>query len=226
MRLIDLSHRIVFPHWRWKPEREITSNPAQGAVFLSSRLNMTLHGFTHVDGASHFLRDGAAVADMPLDRWVGPAAVIDLTHVGADQAIRVEDLERCAAHLQADDIALLRTDWDRRRDISSRQFWTEAPYVSREAALWLADHGVKAVGYDFPADASMKSHPENPGALGREAQTTHDVFFPRGIVVIEYLANLAAIDAASPRSRAFFVALPLKVDGGDGSPVRAVALEL
>jgi kynurenine formamidase len=63
--------------------------------------------------------------------------------------------------------------------------------------------------------------PENPGSIPREQHVTHDVFFPRGIAVIEYLANLRAI--ATPRTT--FLALPLKVAGGDGSPVRAVALE-
>jgi len=50
--------------------------------------------------------------------------------------------------------------------------------------------------------------------------TTHDVFFPAGITVIEYLTNLDQIGA----TRCQFIALPLKLEGGDGSPVRAVAL--
>jgi arylformamidase len=222
MRLIDLSHTIVFPHWRWKPERTITSDHADGAMFTSSRINMPSHGFTHVDAPTHFLPGAATMTDMPIDRWCGPAAVVNLSHRGADEGITAEDLETHGQHIQAGDIVLLRTDWDQKMDIGRREFWTTAPWTTREAAEWLAARDVSAVGYDYPPDPSLRLNPENPGSVERALHVTHDVFFPRDIVVIEYLANLRAI----PTPRTIFMALPLKVDGGDGSPVRAVALEL
>src|ERR687894_389107 len=113
MRIVDLSHRIVFPHWRWKPERRITSNHDEGELFLSSALTMSLHGFTHVDAPNHFLPGGEAIADLPLKRWAGEAAVVDLSHRGADEGITAEDLDARARHGRAGDIVLLRTDWDR-----------------------------------------------------------------------------------------------------------------
>src|SRR5919107_608577 len=149
MRIVDLSHRIVFPHWRWKPERVVTSSHADGDLFTSSRIQMPLHGFTHVDAPLHFLPGAEAISDLPLDRW------------------------------------------------------------AREAAEWLAVRGVKAVGYDYPPDPSLRMNPEHPGTIAREHHVTHDVFFPRGIAVIEYLANLGGI--GTPRT--LFMALPLKVDG-------------
>jgi kynurenine formamidase len=222
MRIVDLSHRIVFPHWRWKPERIVTSSHADGELFTSSRLNMPLHGFTHVDAPGHFLPGGEPITDLPLERWCGDAAVVNLSHRGADEGITAEDLEAHGSHVRAGDIVLLRTDWDRKEDIGRREFWTRAPYTTREAATWLAERNVKAVGYDYPPDPSLRLNPENPGSIPREQHVTHDVFFPRGIAVIEYLANLA--DIGTPRT--LFMALPLKVHDGDGSPVRAVALEL
>ncbi len=222
MRIVDLSHRIVFPHWRWKPERVVTSSHDRGELFTSSRVDMPLHGFTHVDAPCHFLPGTEAIADLPLERWAGEAAVVDLTHRGADQGITAADLESRGQHVRAGDIALLRTDWDRKTDVGTREFWTRAPYTTREAAEWLAARDVKAVGYDYPPDPSLRMNPEQPGTIAREHHVTHDVFFPRGIAVIEYLASLAEIG----RERVLFLALPLKVDGGDGSPVRAVALEL
>lgn len=222
MRLIDLSHTITFPHWRWKPERIVTSSHADGAMFTSSRVHMPLHGFTHVDAPTHFLPGTATITDMPVDRWCGPAAVVDLSHRGADEGITAEDLETHGQHIQAGDIVLLRTDWDQNMDINRREFWTTAPWTTREAAEWLAARDVTAVGYDYPPDPSLRLNPESPGSVERALHVTHDVFFPLGIVVIEYLANLRAI----PTPRTIFMALSLKVDGGDGSPVRAVALEL
>jgi arylformamidase len=222
MRIVDLSHRIVFPHWRWKPERIVTSSHADGELFTSSRLHMPLHGFTHVDAPMHFLPGAEAIADLPLTRWCGEAAVVDLTHRGADDGITADDLEQHAQHVRPGDIVLLRTDWDRKEDINRREFWTSAPYTTRKAAEWLVAHNVKAVGYDYPPDPSLRMNPEHPGTIPREYHVTHDVFFPRNIAVIEYLANLAEI--GTPRT--LFLALPLKVDGGDGAPVRAIALEL
>jgi kynurenine formamidase len=222
MRIVDLSHRIVFPHWRWKPERVVTSSHADGEMFTSSRIQMPLHGFTHVDAPMHFLPGTEAIADLPLERWCGEAAVVDLSHRGADEGITAADLDQHGQHIQAGDIVLLRTDWDQKEEISRREFWTRAPYTTREAAEWLVGRGVRAVGYDYPPDPSLRMNPEHPGTISREHHVTHDVFFPRGIAVIEYLANLRAI--GTPRT--LFMALPLKVDGGDGSPVRAVALEL
>ena len=93
---------------------------------------------------------------------------------------------------------------------------------AQEAGEWLVARAVKRVAYDYPPGPSLRMKPEHPGTIAREHHVTHDVFFPRGIAVIEYLANLADIG----RQRVLFLALPLKVDGGDGSPVRAVALEL
>jgi kynurenine formamidase len=222
MRIVDLSHKIVFPHWRWKPERVVTSSHADGEMFTSSRITMPLHGFTHVDAPMHFLPDTEAISDLPLERWCGEAAVVDLSHLGADDGITADDLERHGQHVQAGDIALLRTDWDQKEDIGRREFWTRAPFTTREAAEWLVSRDVKAVGYDYPPDPSLRMNPEHPGTIAREHHVTHDVFFPRGIAVIEYLANLR--DIGKPRT--LFMALPLRVDGGDGSPVRAVALEL
>ena len=80
---------------------------------------------------------------------------------------------------------------------------------------------MKAVGYDYPPDYAIRTMTFSPGTpVTRHDCTTHDVFFPAGITVIEYLTNLDAIGVARCR----FIALPLAIDGADGSPVRAIAL--
>jgi Predicted metal-dependent hydrolase len=80
---------------------------------------------------------------------------------------------------------------------------------------------VKAVGYDYPPDYSVRTGIFDPGKkVPREECTTHYILFPAGITVVEYLTNLHLIGA--PRCR--FMAFPLALDGADGSPVRAVAM--
>ena len=81
--------------------------------------------------------------------------------------------------------------------------------------------GVKAVGYDYPPDYTVRTSIFEPGVtLTPDQCTTHHVFFPAGVTVIEYLANLDQIGVARCR----FIALPLRIEGADGSPVRAIAL--
>jgi arylformamidase len=222
VRVVDLSHPFQPGHWRWKPRLERTSEHGPASAFLSGRLETALHAFTHVDAPAHFLPEGATLESLPVDRWVGEATVVDLSGVGAEHGgVGAQHLDQHAQHVRPGDIVLLRTDWDRRMDINRREFWTHGPFTRRDAAEWLADRGVRVVGYDYPPDETVRLDPENSGRFPREQHATHAVFFPRGIGVVEYLANLSNIQ----QPRFLFVALPLRLVGGDGCPVRAVAIE-
>jgi kynurenine formamidase len=223
VRVVDLSHTIRPAHWRWQPRLSHRSTHAEpGAVFQSGLLETPLHAYTHVDAPLHFLPNGPSLDQLPVDAWVGEGTIVDLSDLRVEESgVRVVHLAERAEHVRAGDVVLLRTDWDRRADIESRAFWTSGPFTCRDAAEWLVARQVKAVGYDYAADETLRLDPENPHRFGREQHTTHAVFFPLGIRVVEYLANLREIRA----ERFLFVALPLKLLGGDGSPVRAVAIE-
>jgi len=147
--------------------------------------------------------------------------VVDLTHLADNDGVTAADLERRAGHVRAGDIALLRTDWPRRVSVDEERFWRDAPFTAADACHWLVARGVKAVGYDYPPDFSVRTSIFEPTQrVLPEDCTTHHIFFPAGITVIEYLTNLHLIGAARCR----FLALPLALDQADGSPVRAVAL--
>ncbi|HXA95151.1 MAG TPA: cyclase family protein [Candidatus Dormibacteraeota bacterium] len=220
MRVVDLSFPIG-PHFRWKVASERRSSHEAGQIFQSTILTVSCHAYTHVDAPVHFLPGDRDIASMPVDQWMGPAAVVDLTHLGESAEVTAAELERHAGHVQAGDIVLLRTDWPARCAVASERFWKDAPYTGRSACNWLVGHGAKAVGYDYPPDYVIRTTIFSPNTpVSREECTTHHVFFPKGITVIEYLTNLDQIGA--PRCR--FIALPLRVTGADGSPVRAIAL--
>jgi kynurenine formamidase len=220
MRVIDLSFPIG-PHFRWAVASERRSTHEAGQNFQSTVLTVSCHAYTHVDAPVHFLPGARDIASMPVDQWMGEAAVVDLTHLGESAEVTAADLDRRAGHVRAGDIALLRTDWPVRCPVESERFWKDAPYTGRGACDWLVARGVKAVGYDYPPDYCIRTSIFSPGTpIAREECTTHHVFFPRGITVVEYLTNLDRIGV--PRCR--FIALPLRVTGADGSPVRAVAL--
>jgi kynurenine formamidase len=220
VRVVDLSFPIK-PHFRWKVASELRSSHEAGNLFQSTVLTLTCHAYTHVDAPVHFLPGDRDIAQMPADQWMGAAAVVDLTHLRDNDEVRAADLDAHGRHVQAGDIVLLRTDWPRRVHVESEQFWRDAPYTGRGACEWLVQRRVKAVGYDYPPDYAIRTMIFEPArTVTRHDCTTHDVFFPAGITVIEYLTNLEQIGA--PRCR--FIALPLRIEGADGSPVRAVAL--
>ena len=220
MRVVDLTFPIK-PHFRWKVATEVKGSHAKGDLFQTTILTIHCHAFTHVDAPGHFLPGGRDIASLPVDQWVGEAAVLDLTQVGPNQEVTADDLERHGQHVRSGDIALLRTDWPKRVSVETEQFWRDAPYTGKSACEWLLDRQVKVVGYDYPPDYAVRTMIFEPTRkLTREDNTTHHAFFPAGIRVVEYLTNLDQIGAP----RCTFVALPLPVEGADGMPVRAVAL--
>jgi arylformamidase len=219
MRIVDLTFPIK-PHFRWKVTTELRSSHAKGDLFQTTVLTVHCHAFTHVDAPVHFLPGGRDITQVPVDQWIGEAAVVDLTHVPENGEVRAEDLERQGSHVRAGDIVLLRTDWPKRVSVGTEKFWRDAPYTGQSACDWLIRRKAKVVGYDYPPDYCVRTMTFEPQRkLARSESTTHRAFFPAGIAVVEYLTNLDQIGAARCR----FVALPLPVEGADGSPVRAVA---
>lgn len=219
-RAIDLSFPIT-DHFRWSIETDLVHDLAKGDVFQTTRMRTLCHAFTHADAPLHVDASGTDIADMPLESWIGPAAVLDLTSVPPDGAIDARLLAAAGGHLQKGEIALLRTDWEARVDVTTEEFWTTAPYVTRDGAEWLAEREVRCVGYDFPQDHPIRGIVDGGPPADAADFVTHDVLLRHGVAMVEYLAGLRQIAA----ERTFFVALPLRLEAIDGSPVRAVALE-
>lgn len=219
-RTIDLSFPVR-DHFRWRVETDLIHDLRAGDVFQTTRMRTICHAFTHADAPLHVDEDGTDIADMSLTTWMGEAAVLDLSDVEADQAIDGEKLANRGGHVAAGDIVLLRTDWDARTDVTQEEFWTHSPYLTRSAAQWLADTGARCVGYDFPQDHPIRAIATGQGAAGAADFVTHDVLLRHGVGMVEYLSGLRQLS----NDRVFFVAAPLRLQGVDGSPVRAVALE-
>ena len=155
--------------------------------------------------------------------WLDSAGKRRFESIGKVGEVSAAELEKHAGHVREGDIVLLRTDWPRKMSVDREEFWSRGPFTGPSGCDWLVARRVKAVGYDYPPDQCIRDTVTTPRRRrpSRDEYTTHATFFPAGITVIEYLTNLDAIGA--PRCR--FIALPLKIEGADGSPVRAIALE-
>lgn len=215
--IVDLS-RPIEPHFRWSFERSLAGDLARGDPFQVTKLNMVVHCYTHMDTPRHVAADGATTSDIGLDRLCREAAVVDLTAIEANGPIEPDRLARAGGHIRADDIVLLHTGWDARCSVHDAEFWTTAPYLTREACEWLLAKKIGALGVDFPQDYAIRRlfMGESP-PIGE--YFSHDILLRNGVLLIEYLCNLAAIEG----ERTMLYILPLKIPESDGAPARVIA---
>lgn len=203
--IVDLSQTLchgmrgveIFPHTRIANEGYNTTN-----------LHLYSHAGTHMDAPRHFVDGGATIDQWPLQKCIGPAIVIDLSFKAPDSLISVADLGESAKQIQAGSRVLLRTDWDAHAELAD--YRTHFPRISRELATWLVEQGVWLVGVQTPSVASLSDRDE--------LRDVHQTLLKGEVVIVECLMNLNQLP-----EQVTLIALPLKIDGGDGSPVRAVA---
>lgn len=219
-RLVDLSTPVRTGHFRWPVERRLVKSHAEGAG-QATWAGWNVHAFTHIDSPRHVDPEGFTTDAITLEMTVGPGAVLDVSAVPANSPIGAATLATAGAHLRPGDIALIRTRWDERASIDTPAFWLEAPWLTAEAAIWLRDRGIRAVGFDFPQDYCIRFFLTGEPRPPLEQHVTHYHLLRRGIVMIEYLCNLGALR----RPRNEVVALPIRLPDADGAPARVIAIE-
>lgn len=177
--------------------------------FNTTNLKLYSHAGTHMDAPRHFIDGGRTIDRLDLEKCVGPALVIDLSHKAPNSLMTVEDLAQHAAQIGPGTRLLLRTDWDLHAEQSD--YRTSFPRISVELATWLVERGVWLVGLEMPSVASLQDK--------EELTVVHQTLLRGEVVIIECLANLRDLPP-----RVTFMALPLKIQAGDGSPIRAIAV--
>jgi arylformamidase len=220
MRIIDLSMPISDTHPRWKTEVAFVGDIARGDSSRATWLKVSCHAFSHVDARRHCYLDGRTIEATPLEDLVGRCAVIDLMDVKPMEAIGPERLGPRAGHLRRGGMALFKSGWDRQRSPYTREFWLDAPYLTRESAEWLLGTGIKTIAYDFPQDFAIRHSLAGKKSPLTE-MVTHDVLLGAGVHMIEYVVNTAEIREAE----VLLSAAPLKISGADGAPARIYCIE-
>lgn len=180
-----------------------------------NRLELGEHTGTHVDAISHMARQyrGQSIDTMPLTTFYTEGVCLDLSDKGLMELIEVEDLERALSYagleIKSRDTVLLYTDHNRR--CFGTEDWHRGPGVSVEAARWLGRQRIAAFGVE----------PAAPGVRGVSNKEVHRVCGELGFTHYENMINLHLLVG---RGRFRFIGLPLRIRGGTGSPVRAVAV--
>ncbi len=230
---VDLSHDFSAETVYWPTARpfslEVVSaerTPA-GYYYAANNFSTAEHGGTHLDAPVHFAEGRHTTDQIPLDRLVGPAAVVDVTaraDADRDYLLDVATLEAWESQhgrIGERTILLVRTGWssrwpDKLRYLGTDKTGPEAvaelhfPGIDSSAARWLAGRRVRAVGIDTPSIDYGQS----------TTFDTHRILFQQNIPAFE---NVAGLDRL-PATGAFVVALPMKIKGGSGGPLRIVAL--
>lgn len=199
-----------------------------GYYYAANDFSMAEHGGTHLDAPIHFAEGRHTADQIPVDRLVGAAVVVDVSNratTNPDYQITVSDLEAWEAAngpIPDGSIVLLRTGWgarwpDRERYLGTALRGPEAvpqlhfPGLHPDAARWLVAHRqIDAVGIDTPSIDFGQS----------TLFDSHRVLFADNIPAFE---NVARLDVM-PTVGAYVVALPMKILGGSGGPLRIVGV--
>lgn len=206
--LYDLSQPIEngMSYFPGDPEPRVTACPMDPPWRVST-VHLGSHTGTHLDAPSH-IGGAGTMDDVPIERLIAPAVIVDVTGKGPGERIGLDDVSPAARELLRQGLgAVLRTGWSR--------YWRTPAYLdhpSLDAALAraLAAWGVNLVAVDLL----------NPDETASGAWQIHQILLDAGVLIAENLASLDRLQA----NRVYTLALlPLKLAGLDGAPVRAVA---
>jgi len=227
MQLIDLSREIYHKMPRIMTHPPIIITPfgthqeireADGYKFSSATLSLAMgdHAGTHVDAPVHFdARPGArSIDEIPLENFFTEAVCLDLSHKPLRSDISIKDLQNAEATagitIMPKDTVLLHMDFYR-RCYGKEGYLTDFPGLTKDSATWLGNKGITMFGVEAVS----------PGRPGLNNFEVHHVCRDLNFTHIEGLCNL---DKLVDKGRFRFIGFPLKIKGGTGSPIRAVAL--
>jgi len=231
--IVDLTHPLDSDAIYWPTDTQgfkltpifkgKTEGP-EGFFYVAFRFCAPEHGGTHLDAPYHFAEGRKTTAEIPVQRLIGPAIVIDISAKAAkdpDYVLSVEDVTAWEADhgkVPTGAIVLLRTGWSARwpnkltylgddtpGDASNLHF----PSYGPAAARMLIDRGAMVLGVDT---ASIDNGPSRKFLVHRIAGAAN-------VAGLENLTNLEKL----PPTGAWVAALPMKIAGGSGAPARVVA---
>lgn len=225
--IIDLSQEIYtgMPVYKNLPQVSITvhntheewdgiENPETNTPSVN-KMELGEHTGTHVDAMNHMAKEyvGQSIDTMPLSMFYTEGICLDFSHKGLRDLITSAEIEEACKKeslvIKKGDTVLLYTNHYRKH--FKTENWGKGPGITIEAARWLGNLGISAFGVETMS----------PGVPGVSNKEVHYICGELGFTHYENMINLNLLVG---RGRFRFIGLPLKIRGGTGSPVRAVAI--
>ena len=213
--LVDNDTQLPIPVRKKLEFATIKKSPG---YWQSTWLSMSAHTATHVDAPLHVCENGATISDIPLDRLVGEAVVLDLSGKGEeDSTIGRDDLEAFRQDVREGDVVLIRTDWGLKRwNAPDLSFWLKSPVLTVEGAECLVEMKPSAVGFDCFQEFGARNVDFVPDDFA-----VHKTLLGAGVLIYEGLTDLHLLT----RKRVKIVAAPLRLRAAEAAPARIFAIE-
>ena len=211
MKLWDVSRTLSNNLAEWPGDVpfhfKLTKEISKGDSVNLGAISMSVHNGTHADARFHFETDGETIEKAALEIYMGRAAVVDLAEAFSRSSekhlITLEDLWPHSEEIAETSRLLIKTN----RWSDSTVFPKQIPVIAADVPLWLQKNGVKLLGLDLPSVDEIDS----------KSLQNHHALAGAGIAIVESL-DLSGVGPGIYN----FAALPLKITGGDGAPMRAV----
>ena len=231
-KIVDLTYPFSVETHHWPTaqpfhfEKVAEGRTPAGYWYSSYNYGGSEHVGTHLDAPFHFAEGKWTTEQIPLSRLIGPGVVIDMrrqAEKNADYTLQVSDIrawEKTHARIPSGAILLIRSGWGKYWGERKRYFGTDEPGnvsdlhfpgLSKEAAAFLVNQRkVKAVGIDTPSI--------DPGPS--KDFLAHQTLGAANVAIFE---NVASLDLVPNKGTTVF-AIPMKIKGGSGAPLRIFAL--
>ncbi len=231
-RLVDLTYTFdettqVWPsNLPFHRDSTVRGGTTTEAWYATGQVALSEHAGTHMDAPVHFAQGQAGIEGIPVERLMGPAVVIDVRAAVAgdrDYRLSLEDIQRWEAKhgtIPSGAVVMMLTGWGAYWKDRERYFGTATPNLaatlhfpgfSKEVAEFLvAERHIHGVGIDTPSIDYG----------GSQDFVVHRILSVAGLYGLENVARLEEV----PPSGATIVALPMKIAGGTGAPVRIIAI--
>lgn len=234
-KIIDLSHDYSKETIYWVTAKQFELDTVymgeteQGFYYSANNFSTAEHGGTHIDAPIHFAKGGQTVDEIPLEKLIGPAIKIDVSEKAiqdVDYLIGIEDFVNWEAQQQMTipegSIVLLQTGHSTYYPLKEKYLGTDQrgaeaiallhfPGLSAEAASWLVEkRNINAIGIDTPSIDYGQS----------QDFKSHVILLSKNIPAFENLTHLDQL----PNKDFEVIALPMKIKGGSGAPLRIVAM--
>ncbi len=216
-KIIDLTHDLQEDMLRfdmpWHPPfvmQQMGRLDTEGR--RTHRISLGTHSGTHMDSPSHFIDGGGSIENISLDKLIGEITIVDFSDLSPNQAVTKKMLYGIVLTKRM----LFKFGWGKYWG-NQEQFYNNYPFFSREAAEYLVSKNVLLIAMDTPSpdDSRIKLGKATLG--GEDDSPIHKIFLKNNIVLIEYVANLDKIEDYEGWN---IIAMPLRIKGADGSPVR------